>query len=445
MSAFRKMTAFLLTAAMLLALAACGNNKQPPTASPVPAETPAAEAPTQGTLPQVQAADLLEGYTARPVEEKKADGAFLQAGFEWSAELFRQVYRQETEQKTLLISPLSVVTALAMTANGAGGHTRQELEQVLGSGKLSLEDLNAYLHTFLNGLPSSEAAKFSFADGIWFRDEEGFIVKEPFLQQNADHFDAAIRKAPFDESTLREINQWVALHTDDMIPKLLERLGPDTVMVLINALVFDAKWEIPFQEEGETLHPFTGLDGREVQTPVLFGEEYSYLEDETCTGFTRSYAGDTYRFAALLPKDEKDFAGFIDGLTGERLAALMADAAKERTLIMLPKFSYDYRISLPDVLKAMGLHDCFDDSRADFSGISDTPLYIGDVLHKTHIDLDSEGTRAAAATAVIMDKSVSLHTDEPHKVWLDRPFVYMIVDTATGLPVFMGTVTGFSE
>ena len=458
MSIFRKTTAFLLTAAMLLALAACGENTQQTTASPVPADTPAAEAPataapaetptevpSQGTLPRAQAADLLEGYTARPVEDRPADDDFIRAGFQWSADLFRQVYRRETEQKTLLISPLSAVTALAMTANGAGGNTRQELEQVLGSGTLSLDDLNAYLHTFLNSLPSSESARFGFADGIWFKEEEGFIVKADFLQKNTDHFDAAIRKAPFDDSTLREINQWVALHTDDMIPKLLERLSPDTVMVLINALVFDAKWEIPFQEEGETLHPFTGLDGRETQTAVMFGEEFSYLEDETCTGFTKSYADDTYRFVALLPKDGTDFAGFIDGLTGERLAALTANAAAERTLIMLPKFSYDYRISLPDVLKAMGLHDCFDGSRADFSGISDTPLYIGDVLHKTHIDLDSEGTRAAAATAVIMDKSVSLHTDEPHKVWLDRPFVYMIVDTATGLPVFMGTVTGFSE
>ena len=456
MSIFRKTTALLLTAAMLLALTACGENTQQTTAQVPPAsEAPATtaptaaptDAPTQDALPVAQAANLLENYIARPVKDKKADDAFLQAGFEWSAELFKQVYRAEPEQKTLLISPLSVVTALAMTANGAGGNTLKEMEQVLGSGTLSLDDLNAYLHTFLNSLPSSESAKFSFADGIWFKEEDGFLVKEDFLQKNTDHFDAAIRKAPFDDSTLREINQWVAQHTGDMIPKLLEELSPDTVMVLINALVFDAKWEIQFRETGETtLRPFTCLDGTEVETAVMYGEEYSYLEDETCTGFTKSYEGDTYRFVALLPKDETDFAGFVDGLTGEQLASLTANVAEERTLIMLPKFSYDYKISLPDVLGAMGMHDCFDDVRADFSGISDIPLYISDVLHKTHIDLDSEGTRAAAATVVEMQKYTAfLPESEPHKVYLDRPFVYMIVDTATNLPVFMGTVTGFGE
>ncbi len=445
MSAFRKMTAFLLTAAMLLALAACGNNMQPPTASPVPAETPAAEAPTQGTLPQVQAADLLEGYTARPVEEKQADEAFISAGFDWAAQLFREVYRQETERKTLLVSPLSAVTALAMTAAGAQGHTRQEMEQVLGSGSVSLDDLNAYLHTYLNGLPSSERAKFSFADAIWFKDEEGFVVKEAFLQKNRDYFDAAVRKAPFDDSTLREINQWVSQHTDDMIPKLLDDLNPDMQMVLINALAFDAAWERPFKENGDVLRPFTGSDGRKTEVPVMYGTEFAYLEDDTATGFMKSYADDSFRFAALLPKDEKDFDGFVSSLTGEKLSSLIRGVRNEETLIMLPKFSTDYTVSLPAVLRTMGMKDAFDASRADFSGISDRPLCISDVLHKTHIDLDSEGTRAAAVTAVIMEKGAAPMDKKPHEVYLDRPFVYMIVESATGLPVFIGTVTSFGK
>ncbi|MBO4839174.1 MAG: serpin family protein [Lachnospiraceae bacterium] len=449
MNAMKKMTALLLAAAMLLGLAACGANTQQtteatPSATEAPTNAPT-EAPTQGTLPKAQAADLLEGYTARPVEDKQADDAFIKASYEWAAGLFKQVYRTETEQKTLLVSPLSVVTALAMTANGGGGNTLKEMEQVLGSGSLSMDDLNAYLHTYLNSLPSSERAKFSFANAIWFKDMETFCVKEDFLQKDTDYYDAAIRKAPFDDSTVREINQWVDQHTDGMIPKLLEQLNEGDRMILINALVFDAKWAVPFYESGEDYkQPFTGLDGKQSSASMMFGEEYSYLEDDTCTGFTKSYANDTYRFVALLPKDGKDFEGFIDGLTGEQLAALLSGAAEERTLIMVPKFSYDYEVSLPEALSAMGMRDCFDPYRADFSGISDTSLYISDVLHKTHIDLDSEGTRAAAVTAVMVAES-AMPMEPPHEVYLDRPFVYMIVDTATNLPVFMGTVTGFGE
>ncbi|MBO4839171.1 MAG: serpin family protein [Lachnospiraceae bacterium] len=398
-----------------------------------------------GKREPVQAADLLENYTARPVEKKEPDDAFVRAGYDWAVRLFQETYRQEKDQKTLLVSPLSVMTALAMTANGAGGQTLQEMEQVLGSGSLTLADLNAYLHTYLQTLPSSDRVKFSFANGIWFNDRGGFKAEKAFLQQNADYYDAAIRKAPFNEATVQEINQWVALHTDDMIPELLNKLEDGTQMVLVNALAFSADWREPFVNDGEEYWgPFTNLDGSTVRTPVMSGEVDFYLEDDTCIGFEKPYIGDTYRFVALLPKEEKDFAGFIDGLNREKLESLMQNAAIEKVRISLPKFSYDYTVNLPDVLKTLGIRDAFDPSRADLSGISRSEsLYISKVLHKTHIDLDSAGTRAAAATEV--EAMYSGMPPEPRKVSLDRPFVYMIVDTETGLPVFIGTVTEFSE
>ncbi|MBQ6076203.1 MAG: serpin family protein [Lachnospiraceae bacterium] len=394
-------------------------------------------------IPKAQAADLLENYTANPVEKKEPDDAFIRAGYDWAVRLFQETWRQETEQKTLLVSPLSVATALAMTANGARGNTLREMEQVLGGGSLTLSDLNAYLHTYLKSLPSSERAKCVFADGIWFNDRGGFTAEEPFLQRNADYFDAAIRKAPFNGDTVREINQWAEQHTDGMIPELLKELDDSGRMVLVNALAFDAEWREPFEEHGENRQPFTNLDGSTVRTPTMGGETYFYLEDDSCIGFEKPYAVDTYRFVALLPKDETDFEGFIAGLSGEKLAALREAAMVEKTVIALPKFSYDYTVELPAVLKTMGMRDAFDAARADLSGISRSePLYISKVLHKTHIDLDSAGTRAAAVTAVTVNFGAM---PDYRVVILNRPFVYMIVDTAAGLPVFIGTVTGFSE
>ncbi len=444
MKKMHKLLSLVLAAALLLSLVACGRN---PAAQTTTAQQPAeiTQAPTQALIPgpkKVQAADLLENFTPQPVEEKKADAAYIQAAYTWSARIFQKTYQAEEADKTLLISPLSILTALAMTANGAGGNTLKEMEALLGSGSLSLAELNAYLHTYLNTLPSSEMAKFSFANGIWFKDVERFVVEDAFLQKNVNYFDAAIRKAPFDDSTVQEINQWVDLHTDHMIPSLLSELSEDTLMLLINALVFDAKWEVPFDRAEAIKGPFANLEGGEDQAEYMYGTEYLYLEDENTIGFMKEYKGDSYRFVALLPKDEKGFESWIDGISGESLQALLAGVSREKTYISLPKFSYDYSTGLTKVLHDLGMKDAFGDS-ADFRGISEeTKLYISNVIHKTHIDLDSDGTRAAAVTAVTLDSATAIE-EPPKEVYLTRPFVYMIIDTATNLPIFMGTVTGF--
>ena len=442
----RKIILFILAAALLLSLAACGQNPmtQTITANPSAGNT---QAPTQALIPgpkKAQAADLLENFTAQPVEEKKADEDFIQVGYVWAANIFQKIYQEEKENKTLLVSPLSILSALAMTAGGAEDNTLKEMETLLGSGTLSLEDLNAYLHTYLNSLPSSEKAKLSFANGIWFKDVENFVVEDAFLQKNVNYYDAAIRKAPFDDSTLQEINQWVDLNTDHMIPELLKTLPETTLMILINALAFDAKWEAPFDRAEAISGPFINLAGDEDQAEYMYGEEYLYLEDESTTGFMKPYQGDSYRFVALLPKDEKGFESWIDGISGENLQALLAGGSREKTYIALPKFSYDYSASLKEVLYKLGIQDAFG-SEANFRGISkETPLCISNIIHKTHIDLDSDGTRAAAVTAVMVDGATAIE-EPPKEVYLTRPFVYMIIDTATNLPIFMGTVTGFEE
>nr|MBQ6242540.1 serpin family protein [Lachnospiraceae bacterium] len=441
MKTVKKMIALLVVFALLLCTAACGANE-----SAQPSGNPGTTTKAPETDPpaprKVQAADLLEAFTARQVEDKATDDTFTAAAFDWAAKLFSQVYAGEGEQKTLLVSPLSVLIALAMTANGAKGETLKEMEQVLGG--LGIDDLNAYLRTYLKSLPSSELAKFAFANAIWFKDDPDFLVEDEFLQKVVDYYDAAVRKAPFDDTTVQEINQWVALHTDDMIEKLLEELKDSDRMVLVNALVFDAKWQVPFLEEECREDVFTGLDGRKGTATFMSQEIHSYIESDEAIGFTKSYKDDTYRFVALLPKDEEGFEDFVKGLTGEKLAALLNSENGDRTIIRMPKFSYDYDTSLVSVLEAMGMKKAFTD-RADFSGISTSEaLCIGDVLHKTHIDLDSEGTRAAAVTAVMMVSATAV-MQPPHRVTLDRPFVYMIVDSATNLPVFMGTVTGFNE
>ena len=481
----RKGLALFLLFSLTLSLAACGAEDLQTTDSPGESTDPAAPSetavrptetlegssetfrptdpiilPTEPDVPatnpidpviigQAKAADLMENFTAETVAEAQADDRFREDMFRFACEIFTQIYSRDGGDNTTLISPLSIMTALAMTANGAQEETLREMEQVLCGTGLTLDDLNAYLHTYLKALPSSKEASFAFANSIWFKDMEGFTVEQAFLQKNVNYYGAGVFKAPFDQTTVRDINQWVAVHTHDMIPSLLDRLDEDARMVLINALVFEAKWANPFDSENNVRpDSFTGLSGQTRTVDQMYAQERIYLSDQTCQGFMKPYAGGNYRFVALLPNEDVDFNEFVLSLTAEKLSALLTKPQYSKVNIMLPKFSYDYDQSLVETLEALGMERAFTDW-AQFDGIGnsrDQGLKISDVLHKTHIDVDNEGTKAAAVTAVMVAQVTAVERpEEIHQVYLDRPFVYMIIDTENSLPLFIGTVTELGD
>ena len=428
---------------LLLSMTACG-------ASPISDTTlsPGTVKQTEPALPavigQAQAADLMEQFTPREVPARPVDARFKADLYNFSASLLREIYATDEEGKTTLISPLSILTALSMTANGAREETLKQMEDVLFGGQtMTLDDLNEYLHSYLNALPSTEESSFAFANSIWFRDMEGFTVEQDFLQKNVDYYQAGVFKAPFDETTVRDINDWVSTHTHHMIPSLLDKLGEKDRMLLINALVFEAKWADPFDSQ-YSIHPgtFSCLDGSSVTVSQMNGSEYLYLSDENCTGFMKPYQGDRYHFVALLPDKDVAFDDFVASISAEKLEKLFAGVEHTKTLIRMPKFSYDYSRSLKNILASLGMPLAFTDA-ANFDGIGnsrDMGLKIGDVLHKTHIDVDNEGTRAAAVTAVMVAECSAMPM-EPKTVYLDRPFLYMIIDTENELPIFIGTLT----
>ena len=435
-SALFKFLSLSCVFALLLSLAACGAAPAESDSAAAPNATPAAGLP----LPEggkVQAADLLENFTPQPVAVKDADevfsGALLRLG-----SLLLQKMREEKPGENLLISPLSVLTALTMTANGAAGETLTQMEQVLGGG-LKREDLNAYLAGWYQKLAASEDLTLSFANAIWFKDDPELVVKDSFLQTNVDHFTAAIRRAPFNQETLRDINQWTDANTHHMIPKVLETLSPDDVMVLLNALALEAKWVKPYEEnEINPKAPFTAENGTLREVARMQQVLSHYLSDESCRGFRKEYKGG-YSFVALLPDEGILLKDFIASLSAEKLSRLLATQESTAVYAGLPKFSYDFGTDLADALMALGMPLPF--TAADFSGISESvPLSIGKVIHKTHIDVDSEGTRAAAVTAVTIRKNGMPFVPNQKEVVLDRPFVYLILDQ-NDIPLFMGAVS----
>ena len=436
-----RLISVLVTAAMLFSLTACG------AAAP---GTENAKETASGTTNTDMTETISETashggsnaiYTPQTVDGKAPDEAFRTAYLKLTAALMAA--HQKNAKSSTLISPLSIMTALAMVANGADGDTLAEIQTLLG-GDIGLDTLNNYLYSYFHSLPSDETARFAAANSIWINDLSSFTVLPSFLQTNANYYPAEVRRTVFNDAAVSDINDWVSKNTDAMIPRILDRLSEDDRMILINALVFDAKWNTIFFEEAVQDHEFTALSGQKQTVPMMSGSEYWYLWDENTAGFMKPYRDDTYRFVALLPEEGTDLNEYIASLSAEKLNGLLQSASNEKVSILLPKFSYDDNWRMETDLAALGMPAAFC-ALADFSRISeDTQLYIDTVIHKTHIEVAEEGTRAAAVTMIGL-KNTGMPMQPPKEVILDRPFVYMIIDTETQLPIFIGAVTEIAE
>lgn len=352
-----------------------------------------------------------------------------------------RLLQNEMTKENPLLSPLSILSALSMTANGAAGETKAQMEEVLGAGT---ETLDSYFSSLQEAKKDDKQLKL--ANSIWLKDTPTLHVEDAFLQKNADAFGAGIYTAPFDDSTQKAINDWVKEHTDGMIPEIIDSIPQDTVMYLVNALAFDAKWEKVFETTQVRTGRFTSRAGAEQTGDFLYGESRQYLSGEHAEGFLKYYEGQKYAFAALLPEEGMGIEEFVSGLTGEQLHAILSSPQDETVEFGMPKFKTEFSAELSDGLKSLGMTDAFDADLADFSqlGKSDEGnIVISRVLHKTYLEVDEAGTKAGAATAV--DVTTECALEVARSVTLDRPFLYMIVDLDTELPVFLGVLTELPE
>ena len=356
---------------------------------------------------------------------------------DFGLELFRE--SMESGENTL-ISPLSVLCALAMTANGAEEETLAQMESVLG---LDVQTLNTWLGTYLNRLELNTEAKLSLANSIWFKDTESFTVNQDFLQTNADYYGAGVFKAPFDDGTCRQINEWVEEYTDGMIRDILDEIPESVVMYLVNALAFESDWQEVYEENDIRDGEFTTENGIRQRVEMMHSAENAYLEDDMARGFLKYYEGGDYAFAALLPNRGVSVEEYLASLTGEKLLSMLENAEKTNVRAAMPRFELEYDVEMSEILEAMGMERAFDGGQADFTGLGTSTegnIYISRVLHKTFIRVDGKGTKAGAATVVEMENECAMEIMEMEVVTLDRPFVYLLIDTHTNLPFFIGTM-----
>lgn len=393
-----------------------------------------------GCTAGIRAADLTEGIKAKPVSGRAADDAFKNSSADFAIRLFQKT---RDDSKNSLISPLSVMLALSMTANGAKGETLTQTESLLG-GDIPMETLNEYLYSYIKALPSEKTAKLNIANSIWVRDN-GFTAEKAFLQKNADYFDAAVYKSAFDVKTLRYINNWVKKNTDGMIEKIIDDIDPDAVMYLINTVLFDAEWENIYKKDEVRDGTFTALDGTKRTASMMYSAEHLYLDDGKAIGFIKPYRNG-YSFVALLPNEDISLSDYAASMTGKSFADTIKNAEDVPVEAAMPKFSYDYDIEMSGALKALGMTLPFDPEKADFSALGyyeSGNIFISRVLHKAYITVDEKGTKAGAATAA--DIKVTSDIGGLYSVTLDRPFVYAVIDDAYGLPVFIGAVTDIGK
>lgn len=408
----KKLIALLLVLAMALGMTACS---------------------------QVSANDLMKDVPAKAVDVLPDMDAGAAAVADFGVRLFKTSME---EGENTLISPLSVLYALAMTANGADGETLAQMEQVLG---MDVDNLNSYMLAYLDLLPETKDYKMSLANSIWFKDDPNFTVEQSFLQTNADYYGAGAYKAAFDEGTRNDINNWVKEHTDGMIPEILDEIPDEAIMYLVNALAFDAKWADEYEEHQIREGRFTMEDGTRQDVDMMHSEEYTYLEDDLATGFIKYYKDRKYAFVAMLPNEGVSVSQYVDSLTSEHLRELLNNPQDLTVFASIPKFETEYDIEMSEVLQEMGMTDAFDWRVADFSRlgtytVDGMNICINRVLHKTFISVTEQGTRAGAATAVEMVAEGAMEIVEFKEVVLDRPFVYMLIDCETNLPFFIGTM-----
>ena len=348
-----------------------------------------------------------------------------------------ELFKMNESAKNTLVSPISILTALSMTANGAKENTREQMEEVFG---LSPDTLNQLLNLYIRKLPDEKKLKVSMANSIWFRKGGRIEVLPDFLQTNANYYGAKIYRSAFDQSTLTAINDWVDIETDGMIKDILDEIPDEAVMYLINALSFEAEWEKIYAENEISVGEFTAEDGMKQNVDMMYGEETRYLKDTKATGFIKNYAEGSFAFVALLPDEGTSVSEYLQSLTGESLQNLMKKAENTTVFTMMPKFKSEYSVEMSEILKEMGMADAFDENLADLSGIGTSPegnLFISRVIHKTAIEVNEKGTKAGAATVVeVAPTSAAMET---YSVKLDRPFVYLIIDTESYLPLFIGT------
>ena len=364
--------------------------------------------------------------------------------------LFANTAAAAGADQNVCISPVSVELAFGMAESGAGGNTLSQIESVVGGG-IAIDEMSPLLYDLSTRMKNAPDVDWNVANSIWLKDEGIYELIPEFASKASSWYDAQVWKAPFNDTTLNDINGWVDHETRGMIPNILDKISDEARMYIINALAFEAEWLNEYEDRQiYDDMDFTNADGSISKVTMLHSGESRYFELNGGTGFLRDYKGGQYSFMGLLPGEGVDLDDYIKDLADSNadISEAIRNTKGGNVVVEIPEFTFDYDIEMSAILQSMGMTDAFDPELADFNNMlceqngDPHPVCISSVIHKTHIEVDRKGTRAAAATAIEMTDGCTSVAEPIEYIFviLDRPFIYGIIDNETGLPVFLGCV-----
>jgi serpin B len=376
------------------------------------------------------------------LDEKSAQ--LIESDNAFGLDIFKKI-RTASDKENIMISPLSISVALAMTYNGANGDTKTEMENALRLNGLTPEQINASYKMLINELQLVDKdVVFELANAIYY--ETGFNIKQTFLDINKNYYDAEVNALNFAlPSALEEINGWVNEKTHTKISRILENLSPNTRMVLLNAIYFNGIWSNKFDEDGTKMFPFTKSNEKSKDVATMHMEKtLEYTSNALFDAVKLPYGNGQYNMVVMRPAAGKKSDNVIDKLSAENWGTWMKSFKKEEHVVVsMPRFKFAFNMGLKEVLKKMGMVKAFDPNKSNFSKITnDEALFISKVIHKSFIDVNETGTEAAAVTAVVMETTSAGSGSGVTKIYftVNKPFVFAITEKDTGAILFIGEV-----
>ena len=390
---------------------------------------------------QMEAISMSTNRPAQLTKTNTSDGLELtkivSSQTKFGLKLFQKTMEQNPEANTF-ISPFSVGFALSMLYNGAEGVSQQELSSLLEVMDLSLAEVNQGNKLLVETLEKSDSeVQIAIANSLW--SQSGFPIQKPFLATNQQYYNAKIEELDFSRpKSADKINSWVAENTQNKITQILDRISPQQALFLINAIYFKGQWQSKFNPDNTKEESFYLANGSTIQHPLMVNRgEYKYYENEDLQLVNLPYGSGRLGMNVFLPKQNSNLTQFLTQLNEENLDTWLQQMRIKEGNLQLPRFKQEYETNLNQTLQQLGVSSIFDSQRANFAALSDKSVAVDEIKHKAVIEVNEEGTEAAATTSIgITTTSVTI----PFNMIVNRPFFYTIQDNETGAIVFMGTV-----
>lgn len=369
------------------------------------------------------------------------DPNIVEANTKFGFNLFNEILKTE-QNSNVFISPFSISVAAAMALNGASGETEQGMINTLQVQNIDPEGINPGYAILQKALQTTDPkVTLTIANSLW--GNQDFSFDSDYLQRNSQFFDAEITSLDFtDPNSVNTINHWVNGKTNGKIPEIIDKISPDDVLFLINAIYFKGSWQTEFDPSNTRDGMFHLVDGSNKQVPMMFREDkYPFFYSKEFQAVSLPYGDGQIAMYIFLPSVDSDLNTFLESLNIENWEEWISQFSEQKVGVHIPKFKLEYKIELNQTLKNLGMEIAFNRSQADFSRMvsPDTALtgnlYISKVDHKTFVEVNEEGTEAAAVTGI----GISV-TSSPPQFTVNRPFFFAIRDNETGTILFMGTV-----